>query len=134
MSKVSRHKLAAVVADRTLHGADRAKLAREVAAYLLSERRTAELESLLRDIVEYRADRGFVEAQATSAHPLTDPLRSDIERQIRQIDPQAKQVNINEEVDESVLAAIRLELANRQFDASARSKLNHFKQLTGKDK
>jgi F0F1-type ATP synthase delta subunit len=129
MSKVSRHRLANMIAARSLEPKSARQLAKEIAAYLLVERRTGELESLLRDILQYRADHGIVEVRSVSAHPLTEQLRRDIKLQIRELYPAAKQIIIDEELDETVIGSIRLELANQQFDASVRTKLNHFKQL-----
>jgi F0F1-type ATP synthase delta subunit len=135
MNKIPRSRIAEVIAKRSLKPVPARKLAREIAAYLLVEHRSADLESLLRDILQYRADQGIVEVRATSAHSLNARLRSDIKAQIRELYPSAKQVIIDEELDETVLGSIRLELANQQFDASLRTKLNRFKQLTaaGKD-
>jgi F0F1-type ATP synthase delta subunit len=127
--------MAEVIARRSLEHVPARTLAREIAAYLLAERRSNEVESLLRDIMQYRADHGIVEVRAVSAHRLNDSLRGEIKADIRGLYPAAKQIIIDEELDETVLGSIRLELANQQFDASLRSKLNRFKQLTvaGKD-
>ena len=135
MTKVPRHQIAHLLAQKSLQNVPAKKLAKEIASYLLSERRTAEIESIVRDIMQYRADQGIVEVHAVYAHPLTDAIRKSIKADVREIYPQAKQIIINEEQDESVVAGIKLELANQQLDASVRSKLNRFKQLTsvGKD-
>ena len=135
MSKPPRHRIAEVVARRSLESVSARHLSQEIAAYLLDVGRSAELESLLRDILQYRADHGIVEAVATSAHPLNDAVSKDIKAQIGELYPGAKRIIIDEQLDESVVAGIRIELANQQFDASVRTKLDHFKQLTtaGKD-
>lgn len=135
MNKISRRQVAAVVADRAKAAVPVQQLAREIAAYLLTERRTGELESLIRDILEYRADHGIVEVQATVVHPLTPELRRQVTAEMRRLYPAAKQIIIDEQQDEYQLGGIRLELADRQFDASIRTRLNNFKQLTavGKD-
>lgn len=133
MSKVSRSQVAAIIAENSLKAVPASQLAREIAAYLLAERRTSQLESLLRDILQYRADHGIVEVQATYAHALDDEIRRNIRSQVQELYPAAKQIIISEHVDASAIGGIRLELANQQFDASVRSKLNHFKQFVGKD-
>jgi F-type H+-transporting ATPase subunit delta len=108
-----------------------ANLPKELAAYLISERRTHELNSLLRDLEQYRADQnGIVEVNAVSAHDLTAAVRADIERTIRAAYPAAKQIMIHETIDADVVGGIRLELANQQLDTTVRTKLNRFKQLT----
>lgn len=127
--KVSRQKLARIVARRWSAGAE-AKLARETAAYLISERRVSELDSLLRDIEQYRADRGAVEVVAVSAFPVGAEVRTDIEAKIRRVYPDARQIMITERHDAAQIAGVRLELANQQLDLAVRSKLNRFKRLT----
>lgn len=135
MKKLPRQIIAQVVAQRSLEKIPAKRLAREIAAYMMTQRRTADIESLLRDIMQYRADHGIVEVFATSATPLTAAIRKDIEAQVRKLYPTATTIIISEQLDDDVVGGIRVELANQQFDASIRSKLNHFKQLTlsGKD-
>ena len=57
--------------------------AREVAAYLLSEGRVGELDSLMRDVQAKWANKGYVEVLARSAYPLTETVkRSDIAERV----------------------------------------------------
>ncbi len=135
MSKLPRHQLAGILAQKSLGRVSAKKFGDEVAAYLLDEGRTGELDSLLRDIMQYRADHGIVEAIATSSHPLTGGARKDIEREVRSLYPGAKQVIISESIDPSIVGGVKIELANQQLDLSVRAKLNKFKQLAnvGKD-
>jgi F0F1-type ATP synthase delta subunit len=106
-------------------------LAQETAAYLITERRTHELDSLLRDIEQYQADnKDIIEVRAVSAHPLTPAVESDIKATIQALYPDAKQIIITAIVDPDVMGGVRLELANQQLDLTVRNKLNKFKQLT----
>ena len=134
MSKLPRRLVATAIAQRTLKPIPARQLAQEIAAYLLVNRRVSQLESVLRDVMQYRADQGIVEVLASAAHPLTDAVRADITAQLRGLYPDAKQIIISENLDDSLVGNIRLELANKQFDASFRTKLNHFKQLTAAGK
>jgi F0F1-type ATP synthase delta subunit len=130
-------KTSRTVVARTLAGRlSDPKLARETAAYLITERRVSELDSLIRDIEQYRADHnGVVELTAVSAHELDAKVISDIETRLKQAYPEAKDFIINQQLDASVVGGVRLELANQQLDLSVRNKLNTFKQLTtGGDK
>jgi F0F1-type ATP synthase delta subunit len=127
---IPRHIIAASLAQRSLGSVDGPRFAQEIAAYLLSQHRTSQLESLLRDMMQYRADHGIVEVIATSAHPLDAPGKADIEAQVRQLYPEAMRVIITTEHDASVVGGVRLQLANQQLDLSVRAKLNRFKQLT----
>jgi F0F1-type ATP synthase delta subunit len=133
--KLPRHQVAAAIAQRTLGMTDLKQLSAEVAAYLLTERRTGELDSLIRDIMQYRADHGIVEVVAVTAHPLTPAVQVDIQREIKLLYPGATQVIVTERPDVTVIGGVRLDLANQQLDLSVRNKLNRLKQLTaaGKD-
>jgi len=132
--KVSRSVVADVVAKRSLQLKPTKRLSKEVAAYLLSERRTNELAPLLRDVQQAWAEAGRVDITAISSHPLSAGVRRNITARVRKLYPQAKQVTIIEELDPSILGGVRLELADQQLDLSIETKLNTFKQLTvGKD-
>jgi F0F1-type ATP synthase delta subunit len=133
--KVSRTRLAKLVADTTLQKGASKGFDREVAAYLLSEGRVNELDSLLRDVQADWAAAGHVEVVARSAYPLTAAVQSDIKRRVKQAYPQAKNIVINEVIDPEIVGGVRLNLPNQQLDLSIRSKLNTFKQLvtSGKD-
>lgn len=133
--KTPRTDISSTISSRTLKGEDPVKLGREVAAYLLKERRVNELDSIMRDVQADRAEAGIVEVIASSAHKLDQPTKNDIARKIKSIYPNAKQVIVTESHDPEVIGGVRLSLANQQLDLSVEAKLNKFKQLTatGKD-
>ncbi len=126
--KASRTRLAKLVAERTLKQGVSKRFDKEVAAYLLSEGRVNELDSLLRDVQADWAEAGHVEVIARSAYPLTATVKADIRREVKKVHPDAKQVVINEVTDPDIVGGVRLNLPNRQLDLSIRSKLNRFKQ------
>jgi len=128
---VSRLKIAEVIAEKTMAGQDLKMLAREVAVYLLSEGRIDELDSLIRDIIDYRAERGLVEVNVQSAHGLNDELRGEVKQLVSELSPgQTKSIRLDETVSPSLIGGLKLNIANRQLDMSLRAKLNRFKQLT----
>jgi F0F1-type ATP synthase delta subunit len=128
--KTSRTRVAQTIADRTLRDGSKKKLSQEIAAYLLTERRVGDLDSLLRDVQADWAEAGFVEVLAASAHPLTATVRANIEKRIKSLYPGAKRVIVTEVHDPEVIGGVRLSLANQQLDLSIEAKLNKFKQLT----
>ncbi len=125
----SRHHLAEVIGKRSLRTTNTKTLARELAAYLLETNQTNSLESLMRDVMAYRAEHGVVEATAVSAHSLT----ADVKRQVRHIlkdqYPDLKTTMIDEKLDPSVIGGIRVEMPGEQLDATVEAKLNTFKRL-----
>lgn len=129
--KTPRHQIAAVLADQTLEpGFDADNFSRSVAAYLLNEHRTSELNSLLRDIMQKRAEQGIIEVLAVSAHELSTEVTEQIKSTVRELYPEAKKIIISPVKDVEVLGGVRLELPNQQLDLTVRGKLNRFKQLT----
>jgi F0F1-type ATP synthase delta subunit len=91
---------------------------------------TGELNSLLRDILQYRAERGHIEATAVSAYGLSEQVINDIEQILRSEYPKAKSITIDKEYDPELVGGLKLKLANQQLDLSVQSKLNKFKRLT----
>ncbi len=108
----------------------KAKLAETIAAYLLEEKRTGDLYSILRTIQQDFADNGYVEASVTSAYPLTDQAKADVENILKKSYPDAKTIKLNAKLDEATIGGVVLNTANDQLDLSIASKLGKFKQLT----
>lgn len=106
------------------------KFSVEVANYLLSENRTGELDSLARDLVNYRAQNGVVEVTVVSARTLTPKVLTETKQKVKQLYPDARQIIINQRIDDSQIGGVRLEMPGKQLDLSVRNKLNQFKQLT----
>lgn len=133
--RTPRTRIASTLAAQTLKSGQSKRLSRQIAAYLLSERRSSELDSLIRDVQAEWAEAGLVEVIASSAHGLTPAIRRDIQTQVQRIYPKAKRIIVTEVHDPAIIGGVRLTLANQQLDLSVQAKLNKFKQLTaaGKD-
>jgi len=128
--KVPRTRIASTIADQTLSKGISQEYVRELAAYLLAERRVGELDSILRDVQREWAERGYVEVLARSAHSLTAEVKADIVDQVRTLYPNAKDIVVTGVADPSVVGGVRLDLADQQLDLTVRAKLHKFKQLT----
>lgn len=128
--KVPRHILAEAIAKRTLTVSDTRELSRQIAAYLLVENRTSELESILRDIMQYRADHGVLEAEVVTAHEVQNHVLSDVVQLLQAAYPNAKEVHVSERLDLTVIGGLRVDMANEQLDMTVASKLATFKRLT----
>lgn len=127
--KQPRSKISKYIADTSLKTGVSKRLGKEVAAYLLTENRTSELESILRDVRQDWADNGIVEVIAVSAFDISPKVHNDIKAEIKKLYPEAKSIIVTEQHDPSVIAGVRLELANQQLDLTVQNKLNKFKQL-----
>lgn len=127
--KVSRLRIAHLIAEDSLKKGFSKTEARSIAAYLMSNRRTAELDSLLRDIRDAWAQHGFIEVTAACAHKLSEKVRQDVTAEVRKLYPAAKHIVIVEKLDQSVIGGVRIEFANRQLDLSIQNELNKFKML-----
>lgn len=133
--KAPRTRISSAIARQTLQSGVSKDYAKQVAAYLLDEGRTSELDSVLRDVQADWAEAGHVEVLAASSHELTGDIKAEIEKQVKRLYPAAKRIIVTEVHDPEVIGGVRLSLANQQLDLSVEAKLNKFKQLTtaGKD-
>ena len=134
--KVARNQIAAAITSSLSIGDVAPKrLAQAIAAYLLVERRTGELDSLMRDVIEARSAEGIVEVTAVTAHELDQRAITDVQEQVKTIYPKARSIIVSPRLDPALIGGIRLEFANSQLDLSLRSKLNRMRQLItyGKD-
>lgn len=132
--KQPRTRIAAIIADRTLKDGNSKRFSTAAAAYLLSERRVYELDSVLRDVQTNWAKAGYVEVITNSAHDLTPAIRAEIIKHAQQLYPAAKKIVVTERRDPEVIGGVRLGFPNQQLDLSLEAKLNKFKQLTNTGK
>jgi F0F1-type ATP synthase delta subunit len=129
--KIPRYQVANLLGQQLIkHPVKRTLLAEQIASYLLSYGRTAELEPLLRDIVSYRAQNGVIEVTAISAHELSNQDIKDIELYARRLYPSAKTIIMNSREEPNLIGGVRLEIVSQQLDLSIRTKLNQLKKLT----
>lgn len=131
--KVPRHILAEAIAKRTLDVQDSKLLAHEIAAYLLTERRTNELESILRDIMQYRANHGDLEAEVVTAHNIQNDVLEEAKQLLHINYPNAKTIQVDGRMDASVIGGLRIDMPNQQLDMTVQNKLAIFKRLTAGD-
>jgi F-type H+-transporting ATPase subunit delta len=126
----SRKKIAAVIDSRIRNGESINKIAKEMAAYLLDNNRSSELESIMRDVIALRAEQGQVEVSVSTAHKLEAGTKEDLKKLIKTIRPAAKDIQIDEDIDPSLIGGLKLGVVNQSLDLSIRAKLNKLKQLT----
>ena len=130
MAKISHSDLIDVIGEKTLHITDQKELAMEVAAFLVHENQQIDLASLVRDIMQYRLEHGFVEATAVSAHELPPEVIADVRLLLTEQYPDAKSIVIDTRIDPAVIGGVRIELARQRLDMTVQAKINTFKRLT----
>ena len=121
-ARLSRRKIATYAAEKLLAGTPKKTVIREVGAYLIDTGRTRELELIVRDIEDVLASRGVIVANVVSARPLSGSIKAEISKFIG-----GKNVQLREEVDETVLGGVRIDLPGKRFDGSVRHKINALK-------
>ena len=127
MAQTERTELAAAIASMLGKTSDSKKLAQEIAAYLVSQHKTKDLDAIMRDVMSARAKDGIIEAQLTTAFPLSPGVKAEVEKLLKQEYPTAKQLVYQQTVRPEVLTGIKIQTPDKQLDETARGKLD---QLT----
>lgn len=124
--KLSRRDLATYAARQLADGTSQKKVALQLAAYLIENRRTSELNVLMRDIATKLADEGHVTGTLTSANELSAATVKAIADYAQQ-KTGAKNVTLDTVVDESVLGGVKLELPGLELDTTIAHQLTILK-------
>lgn len=124
MTKLSRRKLSANAAGRLVSGEPNKTVLRDLAAYLIDSGRKAEASLIVRDIEAMLLDKGTAVGTVTSARSLSKSALESIETFVKQSDSNIKQVVLREQIDESLISGMKLELPGMQLDASVKAKLD----------
>lgn len=124
----TRHNLAEVIGKKTLNITEGSKLAKEIAQFLLDEKLTNDLDSIMRDVMQYRLDNGIVEVTAISANQLSDTDLKDIEALLHREYPDGKRFIIDQTINPEMIGGVKLEFPGSQLDLSLRARLSTFKQ------
>ncbi len=123
---MSRRVLARGVARELAAGVDIHVLAPQLAAYVIEEGMTKQLDELINDIVYECALRGDSQVVVTTARPLTEDLRTLVMNFVRTHES-ASTISLAEVVDSSLVGGIVIETPSRRFDASVASSLKQLK-------
>jgi F-type H+-transporting ATPase subunit delta len=122
MSVLTRHEVAEAILTLSAKKSGQ-RLAEDVAAYLVANRRTSELDAIMREVARLRTQRdGVAEVTATSAYALNDAARTSIKKLLH-----ADKLTINEVIDTEVLGGVRLETSEELLDLTVRNRLNQLK-------
>lgn len=125
MAKATRREIAESILELSQKTSG-AKLAQAIAAYVVAERRTSELDAIMREVARLRQENeGVVEATVTSAHPISDKLKKQITALINE-----DKLVINEVIDPSVIGGVRVETSQVDLDLTVRNRLHKLKTLS----
>jgi F-type H+-transporting ATPase subunit delta len=102
-------------------------LARDFLLVLARNRRLFAVEAIVKSFKRLAAkDRGEVEAEVVSAHPLTDAQANDLTETLRQKFGKSPKLTIT--VDQKLLGGLVLKVGSQMIDTSLRTKLKNLEK------
>jgi F-type H+-transporting ATPase subunit delta len=100
-----------------------AKLSKDLAAYLVAERRSGELDAIMREVKTLRERaNGAQEATITTAYPASNTVKKQLKGLLG-----GGKVVMNEVIDKSVIGGVRMEASDYYLDLTVRNRLNKLK-------
>jgi F0F1-type ATP synthase delta subunit len=123
--KLSRRSLAMYVASQLVNK-QRAKVVKELAAYLVESRRTKELSLIIRDINFYLSKVGITSATLTSAFDLSAETKKAIEAFIAK-KTKSSEVAIETHVDPTVIGGVKINFPGYELNQTIAHQLSVLK-------
>lgn len=120
--RLSRRKITSYVADQLAAGVQTKKLVKELAAFLIDNRRTKEIDLVVRDIEYELKNRGIVLARITSAHELSAATKQALTQLVKQ-NTKAKTVQLTQFINPTVLGGVKVDLPGLQLDTTIARRL-----------
>lgn len=119
MSKPTVRELAKAIRNLMASNQDSNTLATQIAAYLVAERRTGELEKVMREVERQQlVEDGVMEVTATSARGLNQEIMQEISRIFS-----GRTVKIIEKRDKNLVGGVYIRTLDEQLDLSVRGQL-----------
>lgn len=122
--KLSRRKLSDYAATRLLEGKNKQAVLKELAAHLVDTGRTRELELIVRDIEARLLVNGTALVTVVSARELSASAKQTVKDLVKSKEPGVKEVILREQIDESVIGGVRVELPGSVADFTVKAKLD----------
>mgnify|MGYP003362218373 CR=1 FL=1 len=124
ITKLSRRKIATVVAERLLEG-DKT-IIKDLAGYLFYTKQTRSINLLVRDIENALLDKGVLVAKVVSAHDLADSVKKQIDAFL--LDGSgANSVQVQYSIDKDLIGGIQISTPQAILDTSIKNKLQRLK-------
>lgn len=122
---ITRSALARYIVDTV--ETDRDRVVSQVAAWLVSNKRSREAEYVVQDVAQLLQVRGQVWAKVTVARPLDDSTEQQTKSFIKQA-TRAKEVSLDVVVDARRVGGVQIDTPLGSLDASVRAQLNDLVQ------
>jgi F0F1-type ATP synthase delta subunit len=119
----SRAQIAAYMADNMTHG--RTAAVKAAASWLVDHGKARQARYLAHDVASALAERGYVLARVTTARPLSDHAKREVDRFIRE-QTEAKHLELVTKVDKSIIGGALIEVPGAELDSTVRTKLAKF--------
>jgi ATP synthase F1 delta subunit len=128
-TKISRRLVVEKVIDLIERGGDVKRPAKLLAAYLVENKLTRQLELYLRDVQRLLNERyGLVSAEVASAHQLTDSFEKAIVEFIKK-ETSARDVEIINTVQPDLISGVVISTTDAVYDGSLKNKIKKLKAI-----
>ena len=124
VTKLSRRKIATVVAERLLEG-DKT-IIKDLAGYLFYTKQTRSINLLIRDIENALLDKGVLVAKVVSAHDLADSVKKQIDAFLLN-QSGANSVQVQYSINKDLIGGIQISTPQAILDTSIKNKLQRLK-------
>lgn len=124
--RITTREMAEAVVTLRGRGMSMPKLARAVAAYLVIERRSKDLDGLVRDMESVMVERGRVEATTRSAFPLSKKSQQAIAELLKAYYDVPVSIRLDETIDSELIGGVLVNAPNVQVDLSMKHRLQQF--------
>ena len=124
VTKLSRRKIATVVAERLLEG-DKT-IIKDLAGYLFYTKQTRSINLLVRDIENALLDKSVLVAKVVSVHDLADSVKKQIDAFLLD-ESGANSVQVQYSIDKDLIGGIQISTPQAILDTSIKNKLQRLK-------
>jgi F0F1-type ATP synthase delta subunit len=122
MGKITTNELAKYAVDQLEAGSNIKYLSSSIAAFLLEERRSREITTVMRAIEEELAMRGSAQITITAAHAVSEETKKQLAELLEVKNPVYTEI-----IDESVIGGVKARSGETEIDLTVRGRLSNFK-------
>lgn len=101
------------------------KIAETVAAYMVDQRCSRDLDAIMREVSSLRANKGIREATITSARNLDERVKTELEKIVANNYPNTQKVVSRVVIEPDLVGGVRLETDDLRLDMTVRNRLRY---------